>query len=365
VRDGRMKKNTKSIIVLLLVLFISNIEVITITPTTSYYMSFREISQISNRYSYVDIEVKNYFLYAAVSNGVSVINVRDPRIPDEINFVTVSEDIYRISVSKNLLFAAALWDGLYIYDISDLLNISLISHYNNNHYVYDVIPYGDLLFVTIYNEGLLVFDCVNPSNIQLISHYDNYLINSIDIQGEIAYASCGTSGIRILDISDVFNIHEIGHFPAKSHFQDVVENDNIVYTVDYNYGFYILDVSDPTNPTKFAREKGRSFSVTIVDKYSNQIAYIAGYDCGLRVYNVTTPNKPVLMGSYYDGGYLHDVEVDGDYIYLADGYDGLEILYYQHVIDKVSAIGYPLGIVTMIFLTLIYLLKRRNKSKIT
>ncbi|NHK32511.1 MAG: hypothetical protein FK730_14250 [Asgard group archaeon] len=358
-----MKKNTKSFILLLLVFLISNIEVTKIVPITSYYMSFREISQISNRRLYQDIEIKGNYIYAAVSNGISIIDVRDPRIPKEINFVSVSEDTYQISILGNLIFATALWDGLFIYDISDPRNVSLVSHYNNNHYVFDVTPHGDLLFVTIFREGLLVLDCSNPSNIQLISHYNNYLIDTIDIHGEIAYASCGTNGIRILNISNLRNIYEIGNFPARSHFQDVVENDNIVYTVDYNYGFYILDVSDPTNPTKFTRERGRSYSVTVIDKYANQIAYVAGYDSGLRVYNVTTPKKPVLMGSYYDGGYLHDVEVQGDYIYLADGYDGLEILFYQHVIDKVPAIGYPLIIVTMIFLTLIYLHKRRNKAK--
>lgn len=358
-----MKKNTKLIIVLLLVLFISNIEAIKITPISSYYMSFREISQISNRLLYQDIEIKGNIIYAAVSTGISIIDVRDPRIPTEINFVSVSDDIYQISILGNLIFATALRDGLFIYDISDPRNVSLISHYNNNHYVYDVKPYGDLLFVSIFKEGLLVLDCTNPSNLQLKGHYNSYGIDTIDIQGEIAYASCGTSGIRILNISNLNNIYEIGNFPARSHFQDIVENDNIVYTVDFNYGFYILDVSDPTNPTKFSRERGRSFSVTVIDKIGNQIAYIAGYDSGLRVYNVTTPKKPVLMGSYYDGGYIHDVEVQGDYIYLADGNDGLEILFYQHVIDKVSAIGYPLGIVTMIFLTLIYLHKRRNKSK--
>ncbi|NHJ48301.1 MAG: hypothetical protein FK733_10995 [Asgard group archaeon] len=361
-----MKKNIKSIILLLLVFFISNIEVTKIIPATSYYMSFREVSQISNRLLYQDIEFYSNKIYVATGTGISIIDVRDPKIPKEINFITVSEDTHRISIQNNLLFVAALWDGLYIYDISDPRNVSFVSHYNNNHYVYGVKPHGNLLFVPIFSEGLLVLDCTDPSNIHLVNHYDGgYKIGTIDIQGEIAYTSCGTAGIRILNISNVLNIYEIGIFPAKSHFQDVVENDNIVYTVDFNYGFYILDVSDPTNPTKLARERGMSYSVTVIDKITSKIAYIAGYENGLRVYNVTKPSKPKLMGTYYDGGYLHDVVVRGDYIYIADGYDGLEVLFYQYVLDKAHGIGYPFGIVSMICLTLIYLHKRRNKAKNT
>ncbi|TFH30551.1 MAG: hypothetical protein E4G98_01850, partial [Promethearchaeota archaeon] len=42
--------------------------------------------------------------------------------------------------------------------------------------------------------------------------------------------------------------------------------------------------------------------------------------------DVSDPTSPVKVGQFYDGGFANGVYISGPYVYLADGFDGLEIL---------------------------------------
>jgi hypothetical protein len=47
---------------------------------------------------------------------------------------------------------------------------------------------------------------------------------------------------------------------------------------------------------------------------------------GLRVVDVSSPTQPVLKGKYYTTGRTKSVAVRGQYFYVADGEDGLDVL---------------------------------------
>ena len=55
-------------------------------------------------------------------------------------------------------------------------------------------------------------------------------------------------------------------------------------------------------------------------------AYVADWDSGLQIINISNPNAPVLAESYDTSGLAYEVEVVGNYAYVADGEGGLKIL---------------------------------------
>ncbi|MHA2247368.1 MAG: hypothetical protein ACXADY_20645, partial [Candidatus Hodarchaeales archaeon] len=59
------------------------------------------------------------------------------------------------------------------------------------------------------------------------------------------------------------------------------------------------------------------------------IVYVADYDKGLLVVDISDPSNPDLLARFDDGRAGEDVQVVGDYIYVADRHDGLEILQYM------------------------------------
>ena len=48
---------------------------------------------------------------------------------------------------------------------------------------------------------------------------------------------------------------------------------------------------------------------------------------GLLVLNVSDPENPFEVAFFNDGEYTYDIFVEGNYIYVANAADGLEIIY--------------------------------------
>ncbi len=59
---------------------------------------------------------------------------------------------------------------------------------------------------------------------------------------------------------------------------------------------------------------------------SGGYAYVADYESGLQIINVSNPASPTLVGSYDTQERSGDVFVSGSYAYVADGYSGLLII---------------------------------------
>lgn len=84
----------------------------------------------------------------------------------------------------------------------------------------------------------------------------------------------------------------------------------------------------------YFNDSNSSFVVKGIDPYqypqdifvTDNYAFIAyGYK-GLQIYDITTPEKRILIGNYSDGGRVRRVWINDNYAYLADRDDGLEIL---------------------------------------
>ncbi len=65
-----------------------------------------------------------------------------------------------------------------------------------------------------------------------------------------------------------------------------------------------------------------AYSVAVQGNY----AFIAAYDDGLVIYDITNPAAPDLTGIYDTQGNARGIAVAGSYAYVADGYGGLRVL---------------------------------------
>ncbi|MFM5897996.1 MAG: DUF4347 domain-containing protein, partial [Dolichospermum sp.] len=67
---------------------------------------------------------------------------------------------------------------------------------------------------------------------------------------------------------------------------------------------------------------GYANDVQVVGNY----AYVADHDSGLQIIDISNPTTPTLKGNYDTSGYASGVQVVGNYAYVADGYSGLQII---------------------------------------
>ncbi|MFM7908518.1 MAG: LVIVD repeat-containing protein, partial [Microcystis sp.] len=85
----------------------------------------------------------------------------------------------------------------------------------------------------------------------------------------------------------------------------------------------IIDISNPSNPTfKGNYDIYEGQDVQIVGNY----AYLADWDSGLQIIDISNPTTPTLKGNYDTSGTALGVQVVGNYAYLADDWLGLQII---------------------------------------
>lgn len=100
------------------------------------------------------------------------------------------------------------------------------------------------------------------------------------------------------------------------------------YVADWDGGLRVIDVSNPASPHEagFYGMPGGPSDVAVSGVY----AYVADGVSGLRVIDVSNPTSPREVGFYYTaaGGTPYAVALSGSYAYVADFCGGLVILRY-------------------------------------
>ena len=97
----------------------------------------------------------------------------------------------------------------------------------------------------------------------------------------------------------------------------------IAYVADYDAGMQVINVTDPRSPTSLSSYINNT---TICEVWvDGHIAYIADRGYGIQIVNVTDPRSPALLGNYNTGD-AYDLWVDGSIAYVCDGQSGLQIL---------------------------------------
>jgi hypothetical protein len=99
---------------------------------------------------------------------------------------------------------------------------------------------------------------------------------------------------------------------------------NYAYVADYESGLQIINISNPAAPTLAGSydTNGYAMGVEVVGNY----AYVGDRDSGLQIINISNPVAPSLSGSYNTTGEAVGVQVVGNYAYVADSDSGLQII---------------------------------------
>ncbi|MDO8055730.1 MAG: hypothetical protein Q6361_02610, partial [Candidatus Hermodarchaeota archaeon] len=147
------------------------------------------------------------------------------------------------------------------------------------------------------------------------------IATDVVIDGDICYVADGSSGVQVIDISDLSAISIIGSYDTPGNAIDLELQGNTLVVADQTSGTWLLDVSTPSNPLGVAY-----ISITPVWDVSIQdgiLAVAAG--TSIYLYSLGVIDNDYLYSTYstYDA---IDVKVQGAIAYIAAGTDGLVVL---------------------------------------
>ncbi len=147
--------------------------------------------------------------------------------------------------------------------------------------------------------------------------------------GNTAYIASGEGGLEIIDISNPDHPRYIKSYDLYDYINFVEVKDNIVYAayVTENMTPYMsvraFDISNPYNPRYIGYNEYRSSVAHYQAKRADLL--VETNDDGILVYKkdgATYKNA----GNYNLGDHAYAVALKGDYIFVANGRDGLRVL---------------------------------------
>jgi hypothetical protein len=173
------------------------------------------------------------------------------------------------------------------------------------------------------------FDSLNVRFIGGWPFGDSYAV-AYDATRQLAFLGSG-GGVYILDVSNPSTPTKLSE---KIHTQGFVMGlfyDSALqrlYITAEVIGLEIWDVSNPYAPVKLGHcdTPGWARCVFVSGSYAYIADHALDYRGGLRVIDISTPSNPHEVGFYETPGYAEGVFILGTYAYVADGFSGLRVI---------------------------------------
>ncbi len=280
----------------------------------------------------------NYAYVADGFAGLVILDISDITNPVLVGVYNTPGYALRVYVVDNLAYVADSYGGLRIIDVSDVSNPHEIGHHQTPGYARDVVVKNGYAYVADNEGGLLIFDVTDPSNPVEISSFPipeetNYLT---------LYQRCGVnfvfvstdSGIRQIDISDIYNPRDLGFCYSGTTLGLTSEpNYNcsrwvIFAAASFSAIYHIVpiwieegrpdvwwgpDIDQAEDVARYGRY------LVIADRYGGTIVYretIYGY-------------RLEIVGFYITPDYAHGIALAGNYVLVADKMSGVQIYHYD------------------------------------
>jgi hypothetical protein len=259
---------------------------------------------------------------------------------------------------KSLFLDHAYCDnGLVIVDVSNSALPQFTGKYNYPSYYiyyfnyygvkisdinyYDVKVSGNYAYMTVCNpsndyNGILSVNITEKTNPQYADFNDYNFIDefgsvidigskplSIDLNNNYAYIGDFNYGFLVFNISNPSYLKYITDY-RLSGIENLFTTDNYAYLAAGKKGLVIIDISNPADP-KYTGGFDTSDAAMNLYKSGNHV-YMADGDDGLIIFNVSDPNNPVYTGRCDTPHYADDVVIDGNFAYVADWFNGFVVI---------------------------------------
>jgi hypothetical protein len=191
---------------------------------------------------------------------------------------------------------------------------------------WDIAADGSYAYVADGYEGLRIVDISNPSMPMEVGRLvPGGYARGVAVIGDFAYVAACDSGLRIIDVSDKEAPREMGAFSDGFNATDVAVRDGLAY-LPGSGGLSVVDVTSPFAPVLIGEIPLPG--IVRCAALGNGVAFVTHATRGVLAVDVSDPSNPRDAGAYQTGSDAQGIRADDDFVYVADGDDGLYVL--QH-----------------------------------
>ncbi len=274
-----------------------------------------------------DVRVQDGFAYVTNNDGVVIFGVSQPENVKEIGKIDIGTASFGIDIQKNSIYIAA-GERLIIADITQPENPEILGNIDLNGVLSQVRIEGKYVYVANRHEGLQVVDVSNPKGPERIGGFNNGGTGeAVKLADNIAYLADNDDGLEVIDVSDattprlVTTVLETAG--ARDIFIDSTKEFPELYIGCHGNGIFIVRIGRNGKYDILGHfdDGGESLGVCF---YNNNLFVADNFE--FEILNVSELERPKKIIEIKNLSGLHDLFVEGKYIYLADGLRGLIIL---------------------------------------
>ena len=223
------------------------------------YETIGPIQAIAVTGGFAYISIKN----EETTNGVAVIDIRDPDMLVEVSFIDfgekarVMELLVKDSLAYLLIYDGEWWVTLEIYDISDSEQPRHLATPFKSSHVYRtrlaLVGHHLYLAYAMGDEGGLwgnldIFDTSDSSQPIRVSHTD-ITYDILDVAYARGYVFVPVSnGIEVINVLNVFQPKPEGRYELTGALYELAWQNGYIYAISGDIELHVIDVRDPTWP---------------------------------------------------------------------------------------------------------------------
>lgn len=249
-------------------------------------------------------------------------------------------DVY---VTKGHAYLVTLNAGLQVFDLADPRAPRRTTEILGGQDAYwnAVWAKGDALYVASNRSGVRVYDITDPAQPVFLRALPGTPldVHTLHVDGNLlAAADTDTPSVMLFDVTDPKNPVLRGRYQSPtpqltSDFHDMRLFEGKLYVNAWEGGLEVADVADPANPRFLGvyRYPAAKSHAVVVRRYGERtIAFEGGekWDAHLRVLDVTNPAAIRLLAQYRRARHvsIHNLELVGDRLYIAYYQEGVRVL---------------------------------------
>ena len=291
----------------------------------------REISAYNSPGYATDLDVSKNVVYLADGrSGLLLINVREKTNPFLMSRYSIRGNIRRVAVKGNYAYLGDNQNQLRIVNISRPQQIEEVSVLDVGSEIQDLVLSGNRAYLAAGSQGLVIVNISDPTQPEVITVIETPgNVQGVAINKDIvAYLADGTNGLLVYDITNLNAIELVGSYDNFLDANQVVLDLGALYITDKDSALYVVDAEvtlSAESVSSTEQQQGTAHAVAVND----DLAFLVFADQGLRVINISNPSTTSEVATYDSPGASVDVTLSGDFIYLADGAAGLQVLFLE------------------------------------
>ncbi|MEZ4706289.1 MAG: amidohydrolase family protein [Caldilineaceae bacterium] len=238
-----------------------------------------------------------------------------PSTPTRARSLPMSGWVGDVVVIDNVAYVAAGSAGLEIWDLHNEQRPRRLAVHDTAELATTLVVADGYIYLIDCDEGLQIFDAVDPAHVQKVGGFATLgIAYAVAANDTMAYVASGfNGGLHRIEPADAAARASISAHLPSDNIHAVELAANLLYVIDAG-ALKIYDVTNSSTPVQLS-----TYDLTGENdlKVYGHIAYLSNNRGDVVALDISEPARINVIGRYDELGYVNNMTIDNDYLYIA------------------------------------------------